>query len=179
VLFEGAILDGRNRYRACVAAAIDARFEIYDGPDPLAYVVSLNLKRRHLDESQRGMVAAKIATLSDGVRSDRQGAQICAPTQEAAGSMLNISRRTVQYAREVLNEGIPELVAKVDRGEVSVTAAADLAGLPQTEQREIVARVERFQRMLRQTITSKMIPIVIARTELMTQILSAFDNVIC
>jgi len=46
--------------------------------------------------------------------------------------MLNRGRRSVQRAREVLNEGIPELVAKVDRGEVSVTAAADLAGLPQT-----------------------------------------------
>lgn len=103
------------------------------------------------------MVAAKIANLGHGVRSDRAanwpllGEAAPPVTQSAAAELLNVSRRTVQYAREVLDEGIPELVAKVDRGEVSVTAAADLAGLPQTEQREIVARVERFQRMLRQT----------------------------
>jgi hypothetical protein len=38
VLFEGKILDGRNRYRACGAAGIE----------PVAYVISLNLRRRVL-----------------------------------------------------------------------------------------------------------------------------------
>ena len=50
-LYDGQILDGRNRYRAAKAAGIDCPTRTYDGPDPLSLVVSANLRRRHLNES--------------------------------------------------------------------------------------------------------------------------------
>jgi hypothetical protein len=53
----------------------------------VAFVVSLNLHRRHLDESQRAMVAAKIATLPKGTP---QHAQIYASSQEEAAGLLSI-----------------------------------------------------------------------------------------
>jgi ParB-like chromosome segregation protein Spo0J len=115
VVFEGRVLDGRNRLRACEAAGIEPTFTVYTGDDPVAYVISLNLRRRHLDESQRAMVAAKLATLKLG---DNQHAQICAPSQERAAELLNVSRRTVQHAREVQEHGTPELVHVVESGEV-------------------------------------------------------------
>ena len=59
VLFEEKILDGRNRYRAALESGIDCPTRTYDGDDPHDYVISLNLKRRHLNESQRAMIAAE------------------------------------------------------------------------------------------------------------------------
>lgn len=81
-----------------------------------AFVVSLNLHRRHLSESQRGMVAAKLANLGEGRPAET--AQICAVSQDRAAEMLNVSRRTVQAAAKVKDAGAPELVLAVEVGRV-------------------------------------------------------------
>jgi len=69
-LYEGQILDGRNRYRACQVLGIECATRDYLGNDPLAFVLSMNLQRRHLDESQRAMIAARLATMRQGERTD-------------------------------------------------------------------------------------------------------------
>src|SRR6516165_11635096 len=62
--YEGKILDGRGRYNACVELAKEGvetnfRTDTYT-PDPRSYVVSINVKRRHLNESQRAIIAAEL-----------------------------------------------------------------------------------------------------------------------
>lgn len=151
-LYDDRIIDGRNRYRACLSAGVDPVFRPWLGDEAelVPFVVSLNLHRRHLNESQRAMVAAKIANLAEGRPRDKsdapllgETAQICAVSQEAAADLLNVSRRSVQAARAVKSEGAPELVEAVEQGRVSVSAAADVARIPQAEQVEIVAKGER------------------------------------
>ena len=143
VLLDGAILDGRNRYRACLIAGTQPRTVEYFGDDPVSFVVSLNLRRRHLDESQRAIVAAKLANMRQGNFSKAANLPVSPVSQSSAADMLNVSERTVRSARTVIDEGAPELVEAVEHGRVSVSAAADVATLPTQQQVEIVARGEK------------------------------------
>jgi hypothetical protein len=132
-LFEGKILDGRNRYFACLDAGVEPLFTEYNGRDPIGYVVSLNLKRRHLGESQRAMVAAKLANLSGGQRADRVAGSIDLPT---ASKMLNVSGSSIKRAKTVQRAADPAIIKAVESGDVSVSAAAQFAKLPRDKQVE-------------------------------------------
>ena len=121
-MLDGKVLEGKNRYRACRMAEVEPRFEEFEGGDPLAFVISKNLRRRHLDTSQRAMIAAKLATMRQGARTDLapNGARSDANAAEA----FSVGERTVERAKAVRRDGSPELIAQVERGEVSVSAAA-------------------------------------------------------
>jgi hypothetical protein len=136
-LLEGKILDGRNRYIACLGAGVEPRFTSYSGDNPAAYVVSLNLKRRHMDESQRAMVAKKLATLEHGQRQTGKFAGVT--TQAEAASMLNVSERSVRTAGAVIDKAVPEIVTAVEKGDVSVSAAARFAKQPKEKQAKQIA----------------------------------------
>jgi hypothetical protein len=159
-LFEGAILDGRNRYLACKQAGVEGRFEEFDGQSsPVAFVASRNLHRRHLTESQRAMVGARIKPLFEEEKRKRQkemagtrpnqnqdleanlpqGRERAPQSRDEAAKVVNVGPRTVDSAARVLNKGVKGLAEKVDCGEVSVTAAAAVATLPAEKQEEIVA----------------------------------------
>jgi hypothetical protein len=134
VLYEGKILDGRGRYLACKMAEVEPKFETFAGGDPLDYVMRRNALRRHLNEAQRAMAAAKAADQKRGANQHSEGLPI-----GRAAALLNIGERSVARAREVLRGGVPELVTAVEAGEIAVSAAADISGTPETEQRKMVA----------------------------------------
>jgi hypothetical protein len=145
---EWLILDGRNRYEACRIAGVTPSQTVWSGTDPIAFVLSLNLHRRHLTESQRAMVAAKIANLRKGGDRGNQHTGGKGPTGPLAtsvsdaASQLQVGERSVKRGRVVLEHGAPEVVAAVESGKVSVADAASVAKLPKDEQRERLARVE-------------------------------------
>jgi N6-adenosine-specific RNA methylase IME4 len=138
-LLDGTILDGRNRYRACLNAEVAPRFEEFEGPDPVAFVVSKNVARRHLDESQRAMAGAKIANIQRG--GDRSKLPIGSMTRYEASEMLNVGERSVNRAREVLDNGSPELIRAVERGQIAVSKAADLTKATPEFQRAVVQKI--------------------------------------
>lgn len=140
VIYEGKILDGRNRWNACEQIGVECEYLEYDGNDPLAYVISLNLHRRHLNESQRSMVAARIAGLKPG-RPSRKSPIGEVKTQSEAADALNVGKRSVERAQKVQEKGTEELVAAVDRGDVAVSAAVQIAELPKADQKKALRSV--------------------------------------
>lgn len=109
----------------------------------LEFVVSLNLKRRHLNESQRSMAAAKAATLCQGARTDRAliGRRLInSKSQAEAAKQLNVSVKSLKRAKKVRDSGTAELIDAVEAGGIAVSAAAKIAGKPEEEQKKILKR---------------------------------------
>ena len=139
---DDMILDGRNRHRACEIAGVDPTFQEYLGGDALGFVVSHNLHRRHLTNGQRSMIAARLADLKVG------NPNLIAPigaivsegkTRDEAAAQMKIGRSSLDRAKIVQRDGIPELVLAVDSGEISVNAAWGVSSLPADEQAAALA----------------------------------------
>lgn len=142
IVIGSKVLDGRNRLAACDRLGIEATFRQYEGDDPVAFVLSENLHRRHLNESQRAMVAARIATLRHGGDRRSTKAPIGGLKQSDAASQLNVGERNVQRAREVIEKATPEVVQAVESGKLAVSAAAELTKLGPEKQREVMERAK-------------------------------------
>jgi len=144
MLCNGQILDGRHRYRACLEISLEPRFRQYDGDDPAGYVISLNLHRRHLNTSQRAVVAAQLANLPRG--GDRSKAQICGLTHAQVAEQLNVSPRLVDKASALLNAANdgrvdPEVVEAVRDGNMRLEQASkEIPCVPKQQRKEHLSR---------------------------------------
>lgn len=151
-IYEGKVLDGWNRCRAAAEVGVECPTrEFEEWIDPHDIVRAQNHARRHLTDSQRAFVAAKLANLTNGQKASSANLQSTAVSQADAAETLKVSVRSVADAAKVLREGDDELAQAVERGEVSVSAAAKVAERPKEEQREIVqqGRVKEVARAAR------------------------------
>ena len=125
-LHDGMILDGGNRYRACIDAGVTPSFRAFDGANIVTFVLSANLHRRHLSPGQQ---AAIVASAQDWAKAQTVG-------KPKSGNLAGLDRvqdraaqsgasdRTQRMADKVVREN-PELAAKVGRGEVSLPEAVE------------------------------------------------------
>lgn len=153
-LCDGKIIDGRNRYRACLIAGVEPEFVTIETPkDPVAYVHSLNMVRRHLTQSQLAMVANNAAAyyesdakerMEAGKESDpsaklRQGSS--GKTKAKAGKEVGVSTRSVESASKVKKKGSPALIKAVEDGNVSVSNAEKITSAPKKEQTRLAKKI--------------------------------------
>jgi hypothetical protein len=123
IMYQGKILDGRNRYAACREVGVEPSLVEYEGSDPLGYVMARNVHRRHLSASQRSLVAADLTNLEQGQRPDTS-IEVSAVTIDQAAEKLSVGRASVERAKTVLASGDKILIDDVRRGRLSVSAAA-------------------------------------------------------
>lgn len=123
VLYENKILDGRNRYRACQLVNVEPKVRHFTAGDPVAFIVSANVHRRHLTESQRALVATKIASMKRG-GDQTANLQSGAKTITEAAKELNVSPRLVATAKQVLSEAPKKDIAAIEQGKKTVSGVA-------------------------------------------------------
>lgn len=126
VLYEDKILDGRNRYEACKLVDIIPQYKHYDQEiDPLDYVISINIKRRHLDAGQKAAIASEIANMRSGERTDLEPKTNSSEVKisiETAAKMLNVGTTAVKQFKQ-LKEKNPEKATQVKEGKTKLNAA--------------------------------------------------------
>lgn len=145
---DDLILDGRNRYKAAVDLGWnDEQIEFvgYEGEQsPVEFCISVNLKRRHLNESQRAMVGAKAQELYQAEAEERMkgGKKVTGAdkglVRDKAAASVNVSGRSVGSASKVLKNGSPKMIELVESGRLAVSAAHLIAERPHEEQDEII-----------------------------------------
>ena len=130
---DGSIIDGRNRYRACMELGIEPRFRTWDGSSSLtAFVISANLHRRHLTSNQRAAMAVRLLPELKKEAKTRQGARNDivelipqyeqGKARDHATEIVNTNPRYVSDA-EKLAEEAPDLFMAVADGEKTLPKA--------------------------------------------------------
>lgn len=158
------VLDGRNRLAACRLAGIEPRTRIYTGPDPIAFSLSLNEKRRHLNAGQRAALALEVEPLYAAEAKRRQAAAVAesnrvravapnpfvadlpqmepttdptpAKSRDHAAKAVGASGRAVQQAKRIADKA-PDLFEKVKSGQVALDRADRIVRDREAEQKRV------------------------------------------
>lgn len=157
LVMDGVIVDGKTRELACFVAGIEPTYEEWHGGGSVASLVfSLNMARRHLSESQRALLAAKlvpqiqkeIAADSKKITPNAQVSEAVKTTNcanlrgtrkkaiQKAAESANVSPRSVEHAVRVLEHATPEQVHLIENGEAAVSAIAKEVRLEDSQSNE-------------------------------------------
>lgn len=142
VIFEGKILDGRNRYRATRSLNITAKTISYEGENPLEFVLSMNMYRRQLTVAQRSIIAAQIVCREPDQAQAEQGDASSLHSGiglAQAATLLGISERSISSASRVARTGSDALLDAVKTGKVKISTAEYVAKLDHEDQDNLIA----------------------------------------
>jgi hypothetical protein len=151
-LYEGKILDGRNRWAACKIAGIEPKTKEYTGEEPTAFAVAMNDRRRHMNKGALAAVAAELepffaadakrryeATVGRPRKSVEKVPPISTPqpkAREEAAKSVGVNDRYVSDAKKVKQEA-PEVFERLKAGKITLQdAKREVAKKPTDDWRE-------------------------------------------
>ena len=146
-VWRGQVVDGRHRYRACLEAGVEPRFEhLPDDTDPMPFVTARNILRRHLSASQLAVITYRLTELPPCHAGTDSGCAILHKpmTQRQAADLFGVSLRSLHHARSVLEAdgtAVPELRQAVEVGTVTVSDATRIVKEPPGVQKAALERV--------------------------------------
>lgn len=99
-LYDGKVLDGRNRLRACLEMRREPSFVAWAGRDPYEYVWAHNAVRRHLEPGQRAAIRLRFDAALRELAEERR-------------AQANAARATTQRRRRRDGDSAPQRVTPV------------------------------------------------------------------
>ena len=137
VLHDGMILDGGNRYRACVEAGVKPSFVKFDGDNLVSFVLSANLHRRHLSTGQQAAIVASAqdwakAQTHGGYRKADQGATLHLETAKSRASESGANLRT-----QVSGLAEPMMIQAATAASCSIGSMASLSPIAPSSLRNV------------------------------------------
>lgn len=111
VLLDGMVLDGGNRYRACVEAGVEPAFTEFHGGDPISFVLSANFHRRHLSAGQQ---AAIVSSVTNWAQARKQGGDRRSDQAASLAGLYTVAERAVESGASVRTQRMADKVAKAD-----------------------------------------------------------------
>jgi hypothetical protein len=124
VIHQGFILDGGNRYRACIETGTPFETVEFSGDNLASFVISANLHRRHLTPGQQAAIVASAQDWSKAqtVGKPKSGNVTGLETVAARSAASGASDKTQRMADAVAKKS-PELAKQVAHGEISLPKA--------------------------------------------------------
>jgi len=151
-IHDGKILDGRNRHRAiCELLTYEKDFNydnvvkfapVPEGFTPEQYVITRNLHRRNLNESQRALFAGLMLLefKEDRTLTKEQRTNLPKGSKTSHfGKIFNVSGSSVKSAQIVIKRGLPDVKDFVQKGFWRLSLAKKIAELSKEEQQNLVA----------------------------------------
>ena len=133
-LYQDKILDGWHRYRACQQLGVSPITTEFKGDDPVAFVIDLNLNRRHLSPSQKAIAVVSCSSWAKEGRPKHTRYELdetvpnepVFKTTNEMAKLAGVGNSTIKRAKEIVTKGDKETVEKVKKGALTLSEALKL-----------------------------------------------------